>query len=273
MWIAVGFLVVSFSLMGQPLQIVEGAVSETIDGGAVPETYEFSPGDIVHLSFQVSGFQRSERGEIQLAYVIEAVDCLGYSFELPHGEQVARPMPQSRNVTRPIRFSMVLPNSPWPGDARFRVSLTDVLAGETVRTEFPFAVAGIPPDLSSGFRVAGFGVFSSEAAQQRLVSPVFRAGDTVWSRFSLAGFSRGERNRFSLGYSITLVNAGGRVVLSVPQAASQNEESYYPRWEVPGLINLHLETSIKSGIYTLIIEAVDEIGKSRARAEVPLRVL
>lgn len=270
---AVGLLVfVSIGAGQQPLSVVESAVSDTLNGGQVPDTYEFAPGDIVHVSFQVSGYRLSERGRIELSYMIEAVDCMGNPFEPPHEERLAQAMPVSRTVTRPIRFSVVLPDAPWPGDARFRISVTDVLAGETTHAELPFGVGGIPLDISSGFRVGGLGLYRSEESQERLSDPVFHAGDTVWARFQLAGFERGEKNRFSLGYNVKLIDPRGRVVLSVPQAATETKEPYYPRWQVPGFVSVRLESTIRPGLYSLIIEALDEIGKGSARGEIALRV-
>lgn len=254
----------------QELAVVDPVLSHYPGSAPVAAGHEFRAGDYVNLRFRVAGMRMGDRNSIFLEYTVQPVDCLGNPFEEP---LAGRMIATARNgESSPIAYSFQLPPAPWPEHGSFRITLNDRLGEALLHADIPFQIADDFPAYGSAFSITGFRFFSSEFSDQPMAEATFQPGDRIWGRFFLSGFGSGQNNRYRLSYGVSLRDSNGRNVFAESQAVSESRESFYPRWHVPGVINVRLESIIRTGTYTLQISATDEIGKRKSVAAVPFRV-
>jgi hypothetical protein len=63
-----------------------------------------------------------------------------------------------------------------------------------------------------------------------------------------------------------------KVLFAEPHAASEKDESFYPKMVVPGVMSLHLDPTIRPGPYFVVITAADAIGAQKTEASFPFIV-
>ena len=252
------------------LDLAESRISGTVGGIPLPEDYVFTPGSPVTLSFRIIGFAHKSRA-VSLTYSVEAVDCEGIPFEAPTQGRITGKI--YREFTKPVVVSTLIPPSPRAGEGRFRVSVQDELANVIYRTEFPFLVESEQPAITEEFAILSPRLFRSREDTNSAAREVaFGPGSSVWCRFYLSGFQRGQNNQYDLSYGLTLRDSTGRVLLDEKQALADRRESFYPRWMLNGTVSLQLEKTIRPGDYVIELRALDRQGKQDAAANVPLTV-
>jgi hypothetical protein len=261
--------------MSQQLAVEDVTVSDFEGGIGVPLAYRFSTGEKAHLSFRIGGFRRGEAEQkISLSIFIEAVDCDGRVLAAPYSGIVERRLGSvSRNWTPTVRYAVDIPPVPHAGPHSFRIRVKDNLAALETGTEVEFEVQSDYDDPPESFELRRFRFYGSERDERPVPEAIFRAGDSVWGRFLLAGFRTEAGNRYDLRYGVSLRNAAGRTLFDEPNAVSEAKQSFYPKSHVAGVINLALERSIRPGQYSVVISALDAIGKQQIRAEFPFRVV
>jgi hypothetical protein len=82
----------------------------------------------------------------------------------------------------------------------------------------------------------------------------------------MIGYKFGQKNHFGVGYGITVLRPDGQPSFSVPEAAGENNESFYPRRRLPATFSLSLPKDIQTGQYTVIVTAHDKVGGQTAEA-------
>ncbi|MBC8168047.1 MAG: hypothetical protein H7Y20_19540 [Bryobacteraceae bacterium] len=256
------------------LEFVDPTVTDFPGGLGVPETFEFSAGGRVYGSFRVGGFEiRGEAGQISLEYQITPVDCLGQALVEPLRGRVQRRYPRQEGASLPlIRFEFQVPEFPWPGEAKMRVTVTDKFSTRIARTEIPFYIRNDSGEPPTGFEISDFHFYSSEFNSEFLQEPTFRPGDEVWGRFLLSGYEVTGRNQYEIEYGIMVRNAAGGLVLNVPRAVAESKESFYRKAYVPAFSSVRLERNIKPGVYSFVIAAKDGLGKREIKREFPFRI-
>lgn len=269
--IAVWALAFSAYALADGLTLVDTTVSDVEGGPAVAPTREFGPGERVHLRFKVAGFHKGgDTNQVFFEYSIEAVDCKGIPFDPPLQERfIAR---TTRSESRYLTYSFLLPVSPAPCEGKLRIAVQDRLGDGVFKTEVPFKVRSNLPEVTDEFRVTGFRYYRSEFEETALTEPVYRPGDKVWGRFYLSGFEWTDRYRYKLSYGVTLRNRAGKVLFKDMEALSESRESFYPKWNVAGVISVQLDWAIRPGEYSMTIDARDENSGKTAKAEFPIRV-
>src|SRR5262249_231238 len=120
--------------------------------------------------------------------------------------------------------------------------------------------------------IRNFGYYRSEDEPRALDSPVYRAGDTLFARFQIAGFKFGPGNAIEVAYGIAVLGPNGNVMYSQDPALEEKSASFYPRPFVDANMSLSLNAGTSAGQYTLVIKATDKVGSQNIEQRKPFRV-
>jgi hypothetical protein len=249
------------------------AVHQFDGGPALPASYTFVPGETVFFTFTVEGFKASETDQIKLSYVARAIDAQNVPLVPPFtGKLEAELAPEDKNWQPKARHDFLLPTYLTPGAYRLAVSVKDELAGTEAALELPLRVRGRAIEPATALTARNFRFLRTEEDGEGLAAAVYRPADTVWARFEITGYKLGEKNRFQVDYGLAVLSPSGKVLFSQPQAATEQEEPFYPRRWVPGLLSLTGRADTKPGEYTLVLTVRDLIGKQTSESRHPFRV-
>ncbi len=244
------------------------------DGGPpLPASYTFVPGETVFFTFAVDGFTAAEDGQIKLSYVARPADAQKVPLVPPFtGKLEAELAPEDKNWHPKARHEFVLPSYLEPGAYRLQVTVKDELAGTEAVSEISFQVRGrsIPP--ASAVTARNFRFLRSEEDGEGLAAAVYRPADTVWARFEITGYKLGEKNHFQVEYGLAVLSPSGKVLFSQPQAATEEEQPFYPRRWVAGVLSLTGRADTKPGEYTLVLTVRDLVGKQSEESRHTFRV-
>lgn len=255
------------------LSIVKPALRQYDDGPAVAAGYSFFTGDLVFCSFQIAGYKVSPDAKTDLRYQIDAVD--------PDGVRLAEPIQQSietevsdedKNWMPIVRESVLIPPLALGGVYRIKVMVEDRLSQQTAKTEIEVPVRGRRVEPSQTLVARNFRFERSEDDRDAILNPVYHPGDTVWAHFEIIGFRHGEKNRLHVEYGVALMDASGKALFSLPQAAVEKEESFYPKRYLPGALSLNLAKDIRPGEYTVVLTLRDEVGNQIQESRQAFRV-
>ncbi|MFB3776260.1 MAG: hypothetical protein ACE141_01580 [Bryobacteraceae bacterium] len=257
----------------KPPEIVNVTVHQYEDGPAVPSGNRFIPGETVFVSFQVKGYSVSSDSKVLLTYRIEAADADGVALVEPDTGRVETELsPQDKEWLPKVRYSVLVPPHALPGKYRVSAVVRDGRSGLDAKTEVWFSVQGRAVDTSGPFAVRNVRFYRSEEDQTPMVTPVYRAGEAFWARFDITGFKLGEKNRVEVLYGVSIVSPAGKVLFSEPEAALEEDTSFYPRRYVPGVFSLTVQPKTTPGEYTLVVTARDLIGDQTAETRSTFRV-
>jgi hypothetical protein len=244
------------------LAIVNPVIHEYEDGPIVGSRYAFRGGETVHLSFQISGYKATEEPDlVHLTYQISAADPSGRPLgPSKEGKIDAELAPEDKRWTPKVRYSLTLPAIPEPGRSVLKITVDDKVANTTAALEIPIQVESQVIEPSSGLTLRNFRFLRGESDSQPLLpgSP-YHPGDTVWARFEVTGYAFGPQNHYEVRYGVSLLDDKGKILFTEPNAAAEKDESFYPKAFVPGVLNLRLDKTIRSGEYTLLIRLTDAV--------------
>jgi hypothetical protein len=160
-----------------------------------------------------------------------------------------------------IRNEILIPPFAPPGKYKVVTTVTDDLAKLSATAETLFEVSGPVVEASPELTVRNFGFYRSEDDVKPIATAAYRAGDTLFARFDMAGFRLGERNTIDLAYDVAVLNPEGKQIYAQPNAAVEKSFSFYPKPYVPGGMNLSLQNDMAKGQYTLVLTVHDFVGK------------
>jgi hypothetical protein len=255
------------------LSIVKPALRQYEDGPALPAGSSFFTGDLLFYSFQIAGYKVSPEAKIDLHYQIDAVDPDGARLVEPIQHSIETQVSDEDKGWLPIvRESVPLPPLALGGVYRIRVMVEDKLSGQTAKTEIEVPVRGRHVEPSQTVVARNFRFERSEEDRDAILDPVYHPGDTVWAHFEIIGFRYGEKNRIHVEYGVALTDALGKALFSLPQAAVEKDESFYPKRYLPGALSLNLAKDIRPGEYTVVLTLRDEVGKQIQESRQAFRV-
>ena len=225
------------------------------------------------FSFQIQGYQVSSSSNIDLRVRIDAAD----PEAVPIVKTIQRAIrtqlsAQDKNWMPIVRDSIQLPTLALPGTYHVRVVVEDALSKQEARSEIGFPVRGKRVEPSQTLVARDFRFLRGEDDRDPLIQAVFRAGDSVWARFEITGFRYGANNRMDVSYGVALAGPDGKTLFSEAQAAQEQDESFYPKRYVPGVLSLNLDKKIKPGEYTVILTLRDQVGAQTAESRHSFRV-
>jgi hypothetical protein len=162
-----------------------------------------------------------------------------------------------------------IPLPPLAGSGTYKivVRVTDDIAKTEASKEVPFAVRGREVEPSDTLVVRNFRFYRTEEEPTPLANPVFRRGDTVWSRFDITGYKFGEGNMVEVAYGIAVLNSEGKVLFAQDQAAVEQGGSFYPKRFVPGQMSITTQSNMKPGDYYIVVKVEDRIGNQKSESK------
>ena len=259
----------------RPKKLAVGSITtHQFDGGpALPADYIFTPGETVFFTFSVEGFTASEEGQIKLHYQARATDPDNVLLAPPFAGTIeAELAPEDKNWLPKARHEFVLPSYLGPGTYRLSVTVKDELAGTEASSQIPLRVQGQAVEPAASITARNFRFLRSEEDGAGLAPPVYRPADTVWARFEITGYKLGEKNRFHVEYGVAVLSSSGKVLFSQPKAATEEEQPFYPRRWVGGILSLTGRPDTKPGEYTLVLTLRDLIGNQSSESRHTFRV-
>jgi hypothetical protein len=244
------------------LSIVKPALRQYEDGPALPAGSSFFTGDMLFYSFEIAGYKISPEAKIDLQYQIDIVDQEGVRLVEPIQHSIETQVSsEDRNWMPVVRESFPIPPLAMGGVYRVKVMVEDKLSGQTAKTETEVPVRGRRVEPSQTLVARNFRFERSEEDRDAILNPIYHPGDTVWAHFEIVGFRYGDKNRIHVEYGVALTDALGKALFSLPQAAVEKDESFYPKRYLPGALSLNLAKNVRPGEYTVVLTLRDEVGK------------
>jgi hypothetical protein len=259
------------------LTIVQPAIHDYEDSPAVAGSFRFNQGDRVFLSFRIGGFQvasSEEEKRIKLTYSIQPQDERGIPLETPSTGKVDTALAAEDKEWMPkIRHAFSIPPLADPGMYRVRISVKDELAGTEAQSEARFSVRGRVVEPSEMLTIRNFRFLRTEEDAERGLEPAaYRPGDPVYARFEITGYKLADKNRFSVEYGIEVLKPDGQRIFAEPTAASEQQESFYPKRYMEGAVQLGFKPALPAGEYTVVIAVRDLTGSQTYEGRYVFRV-
>ncbi len=245
----------------QTLKLVHPVVSESEDGPAIEPGASFQPGETVYFSFQIENYKAGTTGRVQLTGHIQAFDPKGTAISAPDEEVIGTSLSEEDKEWKPkLRSQIQIPSIAPPGSYRIHFDVTDQQTHQMASEYATFPVSGKGVDPAAELSLRALGFYRTREEDMPLRNPVYRAGDIVWVRFDIVGYKYGEQNAVDVSYDVAVTASDGRQLFSQEDAAVEKSQAFYPQPWVPGEFNLTLQSTMRSGVYTLTLTAHDGFG-------------
>lgn len=242
------------------------------DGPLLPEGYEYSAGQLLHYSFRVSGF-KVQKDNVDLRWIAVAVDPEGRLLVPAANGAVREEVGANDKEWLPkVQQTIPLPAQLGPGVYKLKLSVTDEFAKTSAEKEIEFRVGGRPLPQAASLTILNLRFLKTESDRQAMEPAVYRVGETLIAKFELAGFQLGEKNRFDVGYGLSILSPSGKVLYSQPAAAGDSGAPFYPQRLLLGALTLNLTEGVQAAEYTLLVQARDQVGAVEAEARATFRV-
>ncbi|MFN7922268.1 MAG: hypothetical protein U0Q16_19345 [Bryobacteraceae bacterium] len=250
----------------KPIAITNELVSSVEDGPSAGTGYEFIQGEAVYVKFRLADYARAkdadDKESIRLGWKVEAFDSAGVPLVEPKSESVNLELAKQDKEWSPVvRHEFLLPILLDPGQYRIVITAYDLVHTSDARKELSFRVRGRAVEKSDTLVVRNFRFLRSEEDGTALSPAAYRPGESVWARFEMTGYKMGEKNSYDVAYGLEVFRADGKSMYSEPNAAHQQETSFYRHRYAPGVLNLNLQPDIAKGAYTVLLKVRDESGK------------
>ncbi len=243
------------------LKIVRPLLHQYDGGPPLASGFQFLIGDAIFLTFQIAGYQVSDESKVDLSYTVAAMDPDGVPFvETVHGKIATQVSPEDKDWMPLVNESAAIPPLAWGGTYRLKLAVEDNLSKRTAKTEIEISVRGRNIEPSQTLTVRNFRFLRTEEDADPLLDAVYHPGDSVWIRFDFTGFRYGPKNHIHVEYGVALVDASGKALFSQPQAASEDEDAFYPKRYLSGALSLNLEKKIQPGPYVVVLTLRDYAG-------------
>ncbi len=255
------------------LTIVIPVLQQYEDGPPLPDSHPFIPGEMVFFSFMVRNYQLSTSQRVRLTYRVEAADSAGVLLsQSALGKVDTEVGDMDKDWLPKVRYSTVIPPHALSGQYRIAAWVRDEQSGREARSEVPFTVRSRVIQLSDTLSVQDFRFLRTEEDRDPLITPIYKAGDTLWARFDITGFKIAGKNRLDVAYGIAIADSSGKVLFSQPEAATEQDAPFYPKRYVPATFSLNVQPKTAPGEYALIVSARDQIGGQTCESRQTFRV-
>jgi hypothetical protein len=255
------------------LQIVRPELHQYDGGPPLAPGFRFLTGDLVFVTFHIGGYQVSPESKVDLSYTIEAVDPEGVPVvETIHGTVATAVSPEDKDWMPIVRGSVALPSLAWGGTYRLTLAIVDKLSQQTAKTEIDIPVRGRNVEPSPALVERNFRFLRTEEDADPLLDAIYHPGDSVWARFEFTGFRYGPKNHIHVEYGVAMVDASGKALFSQPRAAVEDDDSFYPKRYLSGILSLNLDKNIAPGQYTVVLTLRDGVGNQTQESSHVFRV-
>src|SRR5205823_7756034 len=128
------------------LTIERIALHQIEDGPAVANTYEFIPGETVHFSCRLTGYQiekKDEEQSVKLSWQMRVLDPSGIPVEKDKAGRIEESvLPQDKNWTPKFLASFIIPAFAPSGTYKIPVKVKDEIGRTEATAELAFKVRG-----------------------------------------------------------------------------------------------------------------------------------
>jgi hypothetical protein len=243
------------------LQVVTPIVSQSDGGTPLPPGFTHVPGEVLFISFQVSGFTKDASEKVRIAWTVDALDPAGVKVtETIANEITAELAPQDKEWMPKARTEVALPPLAHSGAYKLVLTARDLVAKTSSEISVPFLVRGHQVARSDTLTIRNFRFFRNEDEPNALDKPIYRPGDPVWARFDITGYKFGKGNAVDVVYGVAVLTSAGKVLWSQAEAAVERTDSFYPKPWVPGSMSITLGKDFKPGDYAIGVQVKDAIG-------------
>jgi hypothetical protein len=248
------------------LEIVNAAISPAEDAPAASSEYQFLPGDTVYFSFEVAhfGIKRNEElnsSQIDLSYEVAFEDGNGIPVAESVSSRIAEQLSaEDKNWLPKRRASFEIPTLVAAGQYRIRVTVKDAFANAERSAIVSLHIGGENIATSDGVSVQEFRFLRNENDTTPLTVPAFRPGDSVYTRFDVAGFVLGKENEYHVTYGLVVLGPDGKTFVEAANAGSVQDKTFYPAKFVPVTLAILTKPTSARGAYLLILKARDVLG-------------
>ncbi len=262
---------------GQPpaakLSVAQATLHERKeDGPAITPNYEYYSGELMYLSFRVSGF-KAIKDKVDVRWQVVAVDPEGRLLAPPANGSVQEELSSNdKNWMPKVAHTLALPSQLPPGAYKLKVHVADELANDSVEKEIEFKVGGKPFPQVKELSILELKFYRSETDRTPLDPAMYHTGETLLARFQLAGFELGEKNKFDVDYGLSILSASGKVLYTQEQAAADSGSPFYPQRLLNGILTLNLTAGVQAAQYTLVVKARDHVGNKEAESRAQFTV-
>jgi hypothetical protein len=257
----------------KPISIINAILHQMEDGPAIYADQKFIAGETIFFSFQVKGYQVSNKKRVRLSYQIEALDSHGVRLVKPESGKIDTELaPQDKDWLPKVRHSFVIPPHALPGKYKVVAAVKDELNLQEAKVEVSVEVQGRYVEPSETLAVRNLRFLRREDDTEPLAVAAYRPGDRLWARFDITGYEIAEENRIHVAYGISILNAEGKVLFSQPQAAVEQDRTFYPKRHTPGIVSLNIQPGTARAEYTILVSVRDEIGNQTGETRGVFRV-
>jgi hypothetical protein len=245
-----------------PLRIIDAGIQQTEDGPSIAKGTTFVPGEVIFFSCRFDGYTLSPVKKVAIDYELTTTDPNGIPLIEPVAANIdAELAPQDKDWKPKIRQTILVPPLADSGIYKIRLTAKDAVNDSTISVEIPFEVRGRAVEPSGTLVVRNFKFYRTEDDPEPLKIAAYRPGDSVWARFDVTGFKMGPGNQREVAYTFMVTGEGGRVMLPAGTPTVDRSSSFYPMRYVPCGISLNLQSNVRPGEYTVVIQAEDRIGR------------
>lgn len=230
------------------------------DGYPVPNDSIFFTGETVNIRYNIVGFTVSKTNFVHLKYRAEFQGPTGKRFALPEGGQIeAELMPQDEDWLPLIRVSVALPAHGESGNYKILLKISDMLSNRKASREVRVFVRGKDIATSHSLVIRNLS-FTRREQGEKLPTPVYRPGDTVWANFYITGYEISAGNSFNVESELEIVNGEDKVLYTFEPAGEQGTPFYPRRW-LPASFRLDLDKDVPVGEYFVRVLVHDRLNE------------
>lgn len=254
------------------LSIVRPLLLDREDGATLPTGYEYIPGELMYLSFRISGFL-VQKDRVDVRYQMILTDPEGVLVVPPiTGATRVEVTDNDKNWMPKASHTIPLPPQLPSGVFQLKIRAADEYAKTSAEETLEFRVRGRDVPATEVFEIQNVRFYRSEQDRTPLEPAAYLQGDELWGRFEMVGFKLGEKNLFNVEYGLAVFRPSGKLLYEEPKAAAESDSPFYPKRLMQGVLNLKLSKDLSPGTYSLVITAKDNVGAKTAERKTAFEV-
>ena len=273
-WILAVLAVLTTAEAAPPKLAISGAMlhDQREDGPAIPANYEYVPGELLYLSYRISGFT-VKKDAVDLRWQMYLTDPDGALLApISNGAMKEELSVHDKDWLPKVDQTVPLPPELYSGRYAIHLHMADELAQTSTEQLIEFKVRGRAPEKLPGITVRGVRFFRSEDDAVPLEPAAYRPGETLWARFEIAGYSFGENNAFDVEYGLAVYGPSGNLLYEQPVAAQEHDSTFYPKRWLFGGFSLAISANQLAGEYRVTVRAKDKLAKSSTEQSASFQV-
>jgi len=274
-WLLLAASAVWPSAQGAPPKLaISGAMlhEQREDGPQLSVGYEYVPGELLYLSFRVSGYS-VKKDAVDLRWQMYLTDPDGLLLAPIENAAIKQELSvHDKDWLPKVEQTMPLPPELYAGHYAIHLRVADELAQTTAEQVLDFHVRGRAPEKLPGIIVRGVRFYHGEDDPVPMEPAIYKPGETLWAHFEITGYSFGEHNAFDIEYGLAVYGPSGDLLYEQPVAAQEHDAPFYPKRWLLGGFSLSISVNQPAGEYRVTVKARDKIAKSSTEQSASFQV-